>query len=214
MRAVVLAGGKGTRLAPYTTILPKPLMPVGQQAIVELLIRQLEHAGCHRITIAIGHLAHLVQAVLGDGAKWNVQIDYSVEETPLGTSGPLRLIDNLDTTFLVLNGDVLTDLSFEAFLRFHTENGAVATIATYKRTVDIDYGIVHRDGLSITRYEEKPAIDYEVSMGIYALEPAILQHIPPGSCQDFPDLIHALLNKGETGSKLPMRWYLVRSGQS
>ncbi len=197
MRAILLAGGKGTRLAPYTTILPKPLMPVGQQAIIEILIRQLQNAGFHRITVAIGHLAHLVQAVLGNGEKWNVQIDYSLEATPLGTSGPLKLIEDLDDTFFVLNGDVLTDLNFEALLRFHTENGAVATIATHKRTVDIDYGIVHRNGSSMTRYEEKPIINYEVSMGIYALEPSILHYIPQGSYQDFPDLVHLLLNKGE-----------------
>jgi NDP-mannose synthase len=197
MRAIVLAGGKGTRLAPYTAILPKPLMPVGQQAIIEILIRQLRNAGCHRITVAIGHLAHLVQAVLGNGEKWDVQINYSVELTPLGTSGPLTLINDLDETFLVLNGDVLTDLSFEAFLKFHREHGAVATIATHKRTVDIDYGIVHRNGRAITRYEEKPIINYEVSMGIYALEPSIMDYIPEGSYQDFPDLVQLLLNKGE-----------------
>jgi len=197
VRAVVLAGGKGARLSPYTAILPKPLMPVGDQAIVEILIRQLKHCGCRRITMALGHLAHLVQAVLGNGDNLDVQIDYSIENTPLGTSGPLLLIERPSQTFIVLNGDVLTDLSFEDLLNFHSTNNAVATIATHRRTVNIDYGVVHREDLRMVGYEEKPMMNYEVSMGIYVLEPSVLRYIPPTSYQDFPDLVRILLENKE-----------------
>lgn len=197
MRAVVLAGGKGARLSPYTAILPKPLMPVGDQAILEILIRQLKHNGFHRITVALGHLAHLVKAVLGNGDSLEVNIDYSIEDAPLGTSGPLLLIEPLDETFVVLNGDVLTDLSFQDVINFHRHNNAVATIATHKRNVNIDYGVVYRQGNRMTGYEEKPTMNYEVSMGIYVLEPRVLQFIPQGSYQDFPDLVRILIENKE-----------------
>lgn len=203
MRAVILAGGKGTRLLPYTTVLPKPLMPIGDQAIVEILIRQLSHYGFQRITVALGHLAHLVQALLGDGEKLGVKIDYSVEDVPLGTSGPLALIRGLDETFLVANGDVLTDINLEKMLRFHREQNAVATIATHCRRVDINYGVIHRDGFRVARYDEKPVIDYEVSMGIYLFDPRVLRHIPPGRYLDFPDLVAKLLDSGMTVCSYP-----------
>lgn len=195
MRAVILAGGKGKRLLPYTTILPKPLLPVGDQAILEILIRQIRNAGFHRITIALGHLAHLVQAVLGNGHNLGVQIDYSIEERPLGTSGPLSLIPDLNETFMVLNGDVLTDLDFQKMLSFHRENNAVTTIATHKRTVNIDYGVIRKNGLAVVGYDEKPPIHYEVSMGIYIFEPEVLAHIAHGAFLDFPDLVNILLSK-------------------
>lgn len=203
MRAVILAGGKGTRLLPYTTVLPKPLMPIGDQAIVEILIRQLRYHGFQRITVALGHLAHLVQALLGNGEKLGVKIDYSVEDVPLGTSGPLALIRGLDETFLVANGDVLTDINLEKMLRFHREQGAVATIATHCRRVDINYGVIHRDGFRVVRYDEKPVINYEVSLGIYIFDPLVLEHVPPGRYLDFPDLVTKLLQSGATVCSYP-----------
>lgn len=202
MRAVILAGGKGSRLLPYTTILPKPLMPVGEQAIIELLIRQLNHSGFTKITVALGHLAHLVQAVLGNGNGLGSEINYSIEHTPLGTMGPLRLIKDLDDTFAVLNGDVLTDIDFQDLLRFHRESHAEATIATHRRSVRIDYGVIIRNGASVVGYDEKPVLDYEVSMGIYILEPSILAHIGD-SYLDFPDLIKDLLNHGKKVASYP-----------
>lgn len=196
MRAVILAGGKGTRLLPYTAILPKPLMPVGDQAILEILIRQIKNAGYRRITIALGHLAHLVQAVIRNGDSLGVEIDYSIEDQPLGTSGPLSLIPDLNETFLVLNGDILTDLDFQKMLAFHRDNNAVTTIATHKRVVNINYGIIRKNGLAVLGYDEKPAIHFEVSMGIYLFEPSVLDHIPNGSRLDFPDLVDILLGQG------------------
>jgi NDP-sugar pyrophosphorylase family protein len=168
-------------------------MPVGDQAILEILLRQIKNAGYHRITIALGHLAHLVQAVVNNGQSPDIKIDYSIEDQPLGTSGPLSLIPNLNETFLVLNGDVLTDLDFQKMLEFHRDNNAVATIATHKRVVNINYGVIRKNGFAVTGYDEKPAIHYEVSMGIYLFEPSVLDHIPHGSHLDFPDLVDILL---------------------
>jgi NDP-mannose synthase len=198
MRAVILAGGKGTRLLPYTAIVPKPLMPVGEQAIVEILIRQLRNHGCRRITVALGHLAHLVQAVLGNGDQFGVTIDYSVEDSALGTSGPLGLMKHLDDTFLVLNGDVLTNMDFTELKRFHKENGFIVTVACHERSANIDYGVIHNEGSRIVRYEEKPVMDFLVSTGVYVFEPGVLKYIEPGAYLDFPNLVNMLLENGET----------------
>ncbi len=194
MRAIILAGGKGTRLLPYTTILPKPLMPVNQQSIVEIVIRQLKHHGFNHITLALGHLAHLVKAVLGNGNHLDVTIDYSLEHVPLGTSGPLSLIPDLDETFLVMNGDILSDLDFRDMLQFHRERQAVATIAVHRRKVHIDYGVLHRKDYRLLKYEEKPTIDYEVSTGIYIFQREIINYIHPGVYLDFPELVKMLIH--------------------
>lgn len=157
MRAVILAGGRGARLAPYTTILPKPLMPIGDVAILEVVLRQLAHYGFSRATIAVGYLAELIMAYLSDGERMGLRIDYSRETTPLGTAGPLTLIPDLDDTFLVINGDVLTTLDFGALVRYHKSRGAMATIAVFQRTVTIDLGVIEMDEHSrLTGYRRNP----------------------------------------------------------
>ncbi len=209
MRAVILAGGQGTRLLPYTTILPKPLMPVGNKAIVEIVVDQLRHHGFNHVTLALGHLAHLVQAVLGNGEKYKVNVDYSIEEIPLGTSGPLGLIKNLNGTFLVMNGDILSDINFQEILKFHKEQEAIATIAVHKRVVKIDYGVLQRAGFCLLNYKEKPTIDYEVSTGIYVMDSSVLRYIIPFSRLDFPDLIQRLIGNQEKVVCYPFSgiWY-------
>jgi NDP-sugar pyrophosphorylase family protein len=200
--AVILAGGRGSRLAPYTTVMPKPLLPVGDRAIVEIVLRQLGSAGVGEAVIAVGHLAHLMQAVLGDGAQYGLQIRYHVEKTPLGTAGPLARLDGLDQTFLMMNGDVLTDLDYGTLVAAHADAGNVLTIATHRRTVETDYGILHTDGArgatgAVRDYEEKPTLQYLVSMGVYVLEPAAIAHVPSDRRFDLPDLVLALLAAGE-----------------
>jgi NDP-mannose synthase len=200
-RAVVLAGGRGTRLAPYTTVLPKPLMPVGDRAILEIVLHQLRAAGFEEITLAVGHFAHLIRAVLGNGSSNGVSIKYHDEQEPLGTAGPLASIPGLDRTFLMLNGDVLTTLDYRALVRAHAEAGNALTIATHRRVVRSDYGVLHTDGaLGATRrvlaYEEKPELAFTVSMGVYVLEPDVLEHVPAGRHTDLPDLVLALLAAG------------------
>lgn len=199
MKAIILAGGKGTRLAPYTKVLPKPLMPIGEMPILEIILRQLKSVGIQDITIAVGHLSGLLQAFFQDGKRLGVNIAYSIEETPLGTAGPLALIKGLDETFLVTNGDVLTTLDLRELIHFHKEQNAATTIATHHRKVKIDYGVLEwTNGMHISGYSEKPSIDYWVSMGIYIFEPRVLTYIPRGEYLDFPDLVKALIAAGES----------------
>ena len=198
MQAVIMAGGKGTRLAPYTTVFPKPLMPIGEMPILEIVIRQLKKHGFTRIVLAVGHLAGLIEAYFGDGSKWGVKIKYSREEKPLGTAGPLSLIDDLDENFLVMNGDLLTDIDYSDLMGFHMENGALSTICMYTKDVPISLGVLEldREG-NIVDYIEKPTLKYKVSMGIYIFNKKILEHIEKGIYLDFPVLIKNLINKGE-----------------
>ena len=214
MRAVILAGGKGTRLAPYTTLLPKPLMPIGEMPILEIIIRQLKRAGIDHITLAVGHLANLLRAFFDDGKKYGLTIDYSLEDQPLGTAGPLALIDKLDSTFLLMNGDVLTTLDYSALLAYHKERKAVATIAMHARSVQIDLGVIKTDSSDmLTGYIEKPTYHYNVSMGVYVFEPAVLSHIQPGTRIDFPELIWKLLEGKEPVAAYPYEGYWLDIGR-
>ena len=200
---MILAGGKGTRLAPYTTVLPKPLMPLGDRAILDVVVRQLAAYGFDDLVFAVGYLAHLVQAVFGDGSRHGVSIEYCVEDEPLGTAGPLSQIRGLDDTFLVMNGDVLTSLDYARLYDLHRETGNMLTIATHRRIVRSEYGVLHVDSAGaaatqrVTGYEEKPEIPYIVSMGVYVLEPGALEHVPADGRFDIPDLVLALLAAGE-----------------
>jgi NDP-mannose synthase len=196
-RAVVLAGGLGTRLQPYTTVLPKPLMPIGDRSILEVLVGQLEEAGIVDIHFSVGYLAHLIEAVFETRQNGHVNITYVREQEALGTAAPLRLVGNLDSTFIVMNGDVLTTLDFRDLVHFHREQGNELTIATHNRSITIDYGMLHLDESSRVReYEEKPTIASPVSMGIYVMEPSVIEHIPEEGYFDFPHLVNALLAAG------------------
>jgi NDP-sugar pyrophosphorylase family protein len=197
VKAVVLAGGRGTRLAPYTTILPKPLMPVGERSILEIVVEQLEQAGVVDIRFSVGYLSHLIRAVFDNRQAGGAEITYVAENDPLGTAAPLRLMTDLDSTFIVMNGDVLTTLDFGDLVRHHREQGNALTIATHNRSIKIDYGILHIDVAHRVRdFEEKPEITSAVSMGIYVMEPEVLEHIPERIHFDFPDLVDALLGAG------------------
>jgi NDP-sugar pyrophosphorylase family protein len=203
-RAVILAGGRGTRLAPYTSVLPKPLMPVGERAILELVVDQLEASGIIDVTFCVGYLSHLIRAVFDCRDNGHVDIQYVQEKDALGTAGPLRLVEGLDQTFVVLNGDVLTDLDYGALIRHHREQGNAFTIATRERPIKIDYGVLQLDGhlgvsgrvRRIVGYVEKPEIPSTVSMGVYVLEPYVLEFIPPDRKFDIPDLVQELLERG------------------
>jgi NDP-sugar pyrophosphorylase family protein len=197
-RAVILAGGKGTRLRPYTVVLPKPLMPIGEYPILEVVIRQLAARGFEHITIAVNHQAELIRAFFGDGAKWSLRIDYSLEDRPLGTMGPLRLITDLPEHFLVMNGDVLTDLDYAAFHADHVVNDRLFTISAHQREQRIDYGVLYSDAGGILRgFEEKPVTSYEVSMGIYMVSRKVVEYVPRESQYGFDHLMRDLLAAGE-----------------
>jgi len=197
MKAVILAGGKGTRLAPYTTILPKPLMPIDDMPILEIVLRQLKQFGFDDISLAVGYLAELLMAYCGDGSKFGLKINYSREEQPLGTAGPLSLVPNLDETFLVMNGDLLTTLDYQKMYQFHRERGAIATLAAYERGVKIDLGVIETDEDNwVKDYIEKPTYKYSVSTGVYIFEPDVLEFITPNQHLDLPELVLRLKSQG------------------
>jgi NDP-sugar pyrophosphorylase family protein len=217
-RAVILAGGRGSRLAPYTTIVPKPLVPVGDRAILDIVVRQLKTAGFTDLTFAVGHLAYVIRGVFGDGSAHGVSIRYHEEDRALGTAGPLAFIEGLDETFLMMNGDVLTTLDYRAFIGAHRTDGNVLTIATHRRVVETDYGILRIDGHlgeteRVVGYEEKPAHAYTVSMGVYALEPSVIGHVPRDRPFDLPDLVLTLLAAAEPVGSYPFKGYWLDIGR-
>lgn len=193
-RAILLAGGKGTRLRPYTVVLPKPLMPIGEYPILEVVVRQLVQSGFDRITMAVNHQAELIKAFFGDGSKWGVFIDYSVEDRPLGTMGPLRLIPDLPDHFLVMNGDILTNLDFCGFYQQHVRTNSLFTISSHRRQQVIDYGVLETDALEcLVGFHEKPKTEYEVSMGIYMVSRSVLDVIPGDRPYGFDNLMLDLI---------------------
>jgi NDP-sugar pyrophosphorylase family protein len=200
LRAVILAGGKGRRLLPFTVNFPKPLVPLGDVPVLEVLIRRLIQFGITDITVSLGHLAELVKAYFDHRKQLGKQIhlDYVEEEEPTGTAGSLALVPDLSETFLVMNGDLLTNLDFNALVQYHRSQKAMLTVAAHTRQVKIDLGVIEfNSNHEVTNYVEKPQTNYSVSMGIYVYEPAVLKHIEPGCYLDFPDLVLKLLKEGE-----------------
>ena len=200
--AVILAGGRGTRMSPFTSVLPKPLMPIDERSVLEIVIEQLAKCGFRDIVISIGYLGHLIEAILGDGSTRDVSIEYAREEEALGTAGPLRKVPRLDGTFLAMNGDVLTNIDHADLVHHHRRAGNTMTIATHQRIARIDYGVLSvGDGQAgvhpVEGYEEKPEIPSVVSMGVYALEPRALDFIPEDGPFDVPDLVRTLLAANE-----------------
>src|SRR5688572_5506186 len=196
MRAVILAGGKGTRLRPYTAVLPKPLVPIADRPILELVIRQLARHGFTRIDLSVGHLGGLIKAYLDhvdlpDG----LELHYCWEDEPLGTAGALRRIEGLDEPFLAMNGDVLTTLDYAQLMRFHAGHEGALTIATHRKNVDIDLGVIEAEEGFVSEYVEKPTMRFDVSMGVYVYDPEVLELIPERHF-DFPDVVRAMLDSG------------------
>lgn len=193
-RAIILAGGKGTRLYPYTVVLPKPLLPIGEFPILEVIVRQLVQNGFEHITMAVNHHAEIIKAFFQDGAKWGVKIDYSLEDRSLSTMGPLRIIKDLPDNFLVMNGDILTDLNYKDFFDQHVSKNNIFTISAYSRKHNIDYGVLEIDlNENLTDFKEKPSNKYLVSMGVYMVNSHILNFIPPDQAYGFDNLMHDLI---------------------
>ncbi len=204
IQAVILAGGKGSRLRPYTTILPKPLMPLGGFPIAEIIIRRLRRFGITNIVISTGHLAELIEAFFGSGKKWGVKISYIREDTPRGTAGALRLVKNPEKDFLVINGDILTDISFSELLKFHKIKDNIATITIKERKVLTDFGVIETNALGeLTDYIEKPEHKSFVSTGIYIFNTRCLEYIRPNESVGMPKLMLRMKNAGETISCFP-----------
>jgi len=196
-RAVILAGGMGTRLRPYTVVLPKPLMPVGPYPILEVIVRQLAGYGFDRVTLAVNHQAEIIKAYFGGGEKWNLPIDYSLETQPLSTIAPLTLIDDLPDNFVLLNGDVLTELHLGDFYDRHVEGNRLFTIGCAARRSTIDYGLLElSDNGLLAGFQEKPKLEHWVSMGVYAVSRRILEFVPRGRKYGFDDLMRDMLACG------------------
>ncbi len=199
MRAVILAGGKGRRLEPYTITFPKPMVPICDMPILEVVIRQLRTAGFDHVTLAVGHLAELLMAYFQDGSRWGIDLDYSREMEPLGTVGPLLLIKDLPEHFIVMNGDVLTTLKYDELYKTHIDSNADLTIAVHRCNTKIDLGVIEFDSrLQVTGYREKPSLPYDVSMGVYVFKREILDLVTPKTSFDFPMLVHKLIEQGKT----------------
>ncbi|MBL6081174.1 nucleotidyltransferase family protein [Belnapia sp. T18] len=197
MKAVIQCGGKGTRLRPYTSVLPKPLMPIGPRPVLELLLKWVRRNGIREVYITTGYLGHLIRSFCGDGRQWDLRIVYTQEIEPLGTIGPLDLLrDELDCTFLVLNGDVLTDLSLNDFSASHRNHGGLLTIATTTRETKTDYGLIEDSQSRVTQFREKPTLFHSVSMGAYCMEPEALRFVPGGVPFGFDDLVFAMMSEG------------------
>ncbi len=197
-RVVILAGGKGTRLRPYTTVFPKPLMPISDMPILEVLLRQLKQAGFLKITLSVNHLAELLRTFFGDGSKLGLEISYCMEDKPLGTAGSLSLVENVTDNFLVMNGDLLTTIDFVKMVDFHKRAKSLATIGVFPREVHIDFGVLDIDGDGyLNDYVEKPNYPFLVSMGINAFHKSVLQYIPHSEYLDIPTLIMNMKKAGE-----------------
>lgn len=210
MRAVILAGGLGLRLRPYTMILPKPLVPLGDRPILEHIIRRLAASGITTIDMCIGHLGELIRVYFSQPGTLpaGVELRWHWEEEPLGTAGALKIVPGLDGTFVAMNGDVLTGLDFAELINFHRAQKALLTVATRTQRVDIELGVIEAENGLISDYREKPSLDYEASMGIYVYEPEALNYLPDGPCQ-FPDLVLKLLAAGQRVAAFPSsaEWY-------
>ncbi len=213
-RAVLLAGGKGTRLRPYTLTMPKPLVPIGDMPIIEIIIRQLVKFGFEHITITVNHMADMIKEFCGDGSKWGIKIDYSLETKPLSTMGPLKLIPDLPDNFLVMNGDVLTDIDFSEFYNEHVENKAIFTISAYERDHKVDYGVLESDeNNKLVAFKEKPILHYNVSMGVYMLNKKCLDIIPEDTFYGFDHLMIDLIKNETPATVRPYKGYWLDIGR-
>jgi len=214
MRAIVMAGGKGRRLRPFTAVIPKPLAPLGDRSILEIVLRQLKRDGVERVTLAVGYQAELIMAVIGDGSKFGLEIDYSFEQMPLGTIGPLAQIPDLNETFLVMNGDILTDLRYDELVTFHKERGGIATIAAHQEVEEISLGVLECDSAGrLVGFHEKPRFQYTVSMGIYVFEPQVLEFITPGTSMGLDRLMARLLEADLAVYTYPFNGYWIDIGR-
>jgi NDP-sugar pyrophosphorylase family protein len=192
--AIILAGGKGTRLRPYTAVFPKPLMPVGEKCILDIILEQLADYGFKKVTLAVNHQAELIKAFIGDGKKYGLKVSYSLETKALSTMGPLKLMKGLPENFLVMNGDILSDINYKKFFDEHVKNEDLFTISAFKREHRVDYGVLETNTQNVlTAFKEKPTESFLVSMGIYMLNKSVIKSIPANTVFGFDHLMYKLL---------------------
>jgi NDP-mannose synthase len=216
MKAVILAGGKGTRLKPYTTVIPKPLVPVGEKAILEILITRLKKEGVDEVFICLNHFAEIIMAFFGDGSRFGMKINYSIEDEPLGTVGPVKRIAGLPEHFLVMNGDLITDLPFQQLYDFHMKGNSLLTVSTFTRKIKIDFGVIDVNPSTqvATGFREKPEFTFEVSMGVYVMNRDVLGFVPAATHFGFDNLMLTLLGRQQPVSIFPYKGYWLDIGRS
>jgi NDP-mannose synthase len=219
-RAIILAGGQGTRLKPYTTLFPKALVPLDEMPVLELVIRQLKFYGFTEITLAVGHLCELIEAYFGNGHKWGVSITYAREDKPLGTAGPLKALTDLPGNFLVMNADIVSDINYRALFDFHCRTQAnqapnLATIAVYRRTSKIDFGVLEFDSEThqIQNFIEKPILEHSVSMGIYVFNRQVREFIPENTFFGFDQLVKTLIREEQSIRAYPFNGWTITKPQ-
>ncbi|GAB3141692.1 nucleotidyltransferase family protein [Micromonospora sonneratiae] len=215
MHVVIMAGGKGVRLRPYTSTLPKPLVPIGDSyAILEIVLHQLASRGFTHATLAINHLGSLIRAFVGDGSRFGLHVDYLEEQVPLSTIGPLfGMRDRLPEHFLVMNGDILTDLNYADLLQTHVCSGAPLTVATFRRQVKVDFGVLSVEDERVVEFHEKPLLDYQVSMGVYGLSARTIASYPEGLAFGFDQLVLDLLERGQSPASYEFDGYWLDIGR-
>ncbi|MDP4281274.1 MAG: sugar phosphate nucleotidyltransferase [Bacteroidota bacterium] len=214
MKAVILAGGKGTRLKPYTTAIPKPLVPIGEKAILEVLINRLKQYGVDEIFICLNHFAEIIMAFLGDGSRFGIKVHYSLEDKPLGTVAPICLIKDLPENFLVMNGDLLTDLNFSVLYKYHLESDSLITVSAYERSTKIDFGVIEvNDQNKATGFLEKPEYKFLVSMGVYVMNRRVLDFVPPDTFYGFDNLMTTLLKEKQPVNIFRYKGYWLDIGR-
>lgn len=213
LQAVIVAGGRGTRLHPLTEETPKPMLPVGDRPLMEIIIQQLRDAGIKRVNVTTHHKPEKISSYFGNGQKFGVEITYVYEDRPLGTAGGLGLMEPPRETVLVINGDILTQLDFRAMLAYHREHGADLTLAVRQYDFQLPYGVIECEGIAVRRLTEKPLLNFYVNAGVYLLEPAVYRYIPNGEPFDMTDLIQCLLEKRQKVISFPTREYWSDIGQ-
>jgi NDP-mannose synthase len=197
LRAVIQAGGRGTRLAPYSTVLPKALMPIGEGTVIDHLLEQFRDVGVAEVIITVSRFGPLIRSYCGDGSRWNLDIEYITEDVPLGTIGALNVLrDRLDGPFFVANSDIYCDLPLKDLLATHVSDSAAVTIGVTRQRVDIAYGVIDHVGGRVTEFREKPSQEISVSTGLYCMRPAVFQYMPPSGAYGFNHLIRAMLDRG------------------
>ncbi len=213
-RAVILAGGKGTRLKPYTLTVPKPLVPINDVPILDIILSQLSKFGFTHVTITLNHLAGMIKEYCGDGSKWSIKIDYSLETKPLSTIAPLKLIEDLPENFLIMNGDVLTDLDFAELYENHIANSNICSVSAYERDHKVDYGVLRVDNTGkLTKFEEKPVLNYLVSMGVNVLNRKCLDFVPEDTAYGVDNLMRDLLQNNTPAVVIPHKGYWLDIGR-
>jgi NDP-sugar pyrophosphorylase family protein len=205
LQAVLMCGGLGTRLRPWTYIIPKPLFPLGERPVLELLVERLKLNGITEIFISLGYKGELIEATLGNGQHLGLSIQYIREDEPLGTAGALNLLrDKLREPFLMMNGDLVTRLDFGKLCAFHQQHNAAITVGTKAYEVQVPYGVVEDSGGKVTELREKPVYSTRINAGIYVLSRSVLDLLPPGGRFDATQLIQAALDAGR-----PVYSYLI-----